>query len=100
MGPSIAALLVSLVVNLCGMLANYLAFNNTNYLWLSFKMWGGECMSESGFGLRVFHVYGMTPDQATSHSLSFDPVNLVVQVVVVAVVARLVMLVIAKVRHR
>lgn len=55
----ILSLIISLGINLIGMLINFIAFKNTGYIPLAIKMPGGECLLELGFGLRAFHTYAM-----------------------------------------
>ena len=83
---------VSLAVNLIGMYINYRAYADNHYLLWSYKMPGGECMAEFGFGWHVFHTYTMLPDGTNSHSLRFSPLILLIGVVAGALIIYLVLL--------
>ncbi|MBQ7502454.1 hypothetical protein IJT93_07035 [bacterium] len=78
MNNILISLAASLGINLLGMYINYRCFLQRNYLKWSFKVMGGECMSETGFGLSVFHTYGMSPEETDGHNLSFSPVNFII----------------------
>ena len=80
MKPSILALILSVVINLVGMYVNYKSFEETKYLKLAYKMYGGECLIEFGFGLRVLHKYSMRKDQPSTATLHFAPITLFVSV--------------------
>ncbi len=68
---------VSLAVNLAAFVINYCSWLRSQQLHLALRMHGGEITTELGFGLRGTHIYGMTPDQLTTHSLRFDPVSMI-----------------------
>ncbi|MCR4949934.1 MAG: hypothetical protein K6A40_01280 [Solobacterium sp.] len=72
----------ALCLTLRGMLINYRAYQSGNYLKWSFKMHGGECTLERGFGLSVFHVYPMTMDGTSTHSLSLDPISFLLSIAI------------------
>ena len=66
----------ALVVCAAGTLVNYLYFQKNDHLLLSVKMHGGEITVEHGFALRAVHIYGMTQNSTTTHSLGFSPLGL------------------------
>ena len=68
---------IALVITLAGLYINYRFYLENRHLRWSLKNHGGEITIESGFGLRAVHIYGMTPDQATTHKLVFDPLNFI-----------------------
>lgn len=85
------AFLISLVPTFLGLWVNYAHFQKTGHLLLAVKMWGGECLDERGFGLDVFHTYGMTPDQADTAKISFDPISFLLTVVLFTAIVLLLM---------
>ena len=96
----IVSLIVSGIINLIGMLVNYLSYMDRNYLKLSIKNYGGECMLESGFGLRVFHVYPMMEGQSSSHNLSFDILGFIASVLVIGVLVFVIVLLAKKIMKK
>ncbi|MBQ8994370.1 MAG: hypothetical protein IJ091_01000 [Oscillospiraceae bacterium] len=68
----IIAAIIGLVIDGVGTIVNYAYYLKNNYLLLSIRSWGGECMSESGFGAKVFHIYGMMDGDVTTHNFSFS----------------------------
>ncbi|MCR5794954.1 MAG: hypothetical protein K6G61_06375 [Solobacterium sp.] len=97
--PVIAAL-SALLITLAGMYINYRSFLDTHYLKWSLKMHGGEITAENGFGLRVSHIYAMTPETSDSHSLGFSPVSFLVTFLVIAAAVILVLSITEKISHR
>ena len=97
--PVIAAL-IALVITLAGMYINYRSFLDTQYLRWSLKMHGGEITVENGFGLRVSHIYAMTPEASNSHSLSFSPAGFLIMFLLIAAAVFLLLTVTEKIRHR
>ena len=93
----IISLIVSAIINLVGMLINYLSFLDRNYLKLAIKNYGGECMLESGFGLRVFHSYPMMEGQTSSHNLSFDILGLIASVLIIGILVFVILLLVKKI---
>ena len=92
--------IVSLVLNAGAFVANYIGWHRDHWLPLAVKMHGGEVTSEFGFGLRAVHLYGMTPDQVTTHNAAFDPISMAVCFLALLAAAYLVLFLIAKVRGR
>ncbi len=72
------AFAVSLAVCLFSMYVNYQAYQEGNYLQWSYRQHGGEITIDFAPGWRAVHIYGMTPDQKDSHSLTFSPVTLLI----------------------
>jgi hypothetical protein len=65
---------IALAVNLIAALVNYLYYRSNGNLLIGMKTHGGEITIEHGFGgLRAVHIYGMTPDAVTTHTLRFSP---------------------------
>lgn len=63
----------AVVINLLACMINYLSFQDSNWLMLKVEVYGGEITMEYGFGgLRAVHIYAMTPDQLTTHTLKFS----------------------------
>ena len=93
----IISLIVSGIINLAGMLINYLSFIDRNYLKLSIRNYGGECMLERGFGLRVFHIFPMVEGESSSHNLSFDILGLIVSVVVIGALVFAILFIVKKI---
>ena len=77
---------ISLIVDIIGTLINYFGFRNSGHLPLGFKTWGGECLSESGFGMRVFHVYAMTPDGQSSAKVWFSIIDFLIWLLAIAAI--------------
>lgn len=66
---------ISLVLNLFGMLVNYLSYRSSGWLLLKTEGWGGEITIEYGYGgLRVVHIFAMMEGESGSVNLTFDPV--------------------------
>jgi hypothetical protein len=84
----IRAFLISCLLTLCGMFVNYRSYAANNHLKWKYDIPGGECLNEVGFGLSAFHTYGITPDQADTHKLSFDVINFVLTLVIVTLMIR------------
>ncbi|MBQ6266919.1 MAG: hypothetical protein IJK64_04035 [Clostridia bacterium] len=94
------SLAVSSALNLIGMLANYLNFRSTERLLLSVRKYGGECMLEIGCGWRVFHTYAMREGQQNTATLHFEPISLVLQILLLAAVIFGILVLIKKLTHR
>ena len=77
-----AAGILSLLFCAVGTLINYLYYRENNHLLLCFRTYGGEITIEHGFALRAVHIYGMTPDAVTTHSLRFSPIGLLATLLV------------------
>lgn len=96
----ILSLLISLGINLVGMLINFITFKNTNHMPLAIKMPGGECLLEIGFGLRAFHTYAMRMGDSDRVSFTFAPITLIIQLIVIAGIILLIILLINKLRQK
>ncbi len=90
----------SLVLNLAAFVANYCSWLRENRLPLALRMHGGEVTAEIGFGLRGTHIYGMTPDQITTHNLTFDPASMILCLLIGILLVYLVLLLIGKLRGK
>ena len=69
-----------MVLNAAAFVVNLCAWNigSGKHLPLALHMHGGEITVELGFGLRAVHTYAMRVDQVTTHHLAFDPISMVV----------------------
>ncbi len=92
--------IISLVLNAAAFVVNYASWVSRHTLPLAVKLHGGEVTVELGFGLRAAHLYGMTPDQVTTHNAAFDPISMAVCFLALLAAAYLVLFLIAKVRGR
>lgn len=99
MKKMIIAAVMSLTVNLGGMLINYLHFRRTNYLMYSVKTFGGEFMGETGFGLTVSHIYTMIQGGNDTHSLRFNPIGFILSFLIIAAVFYALLLIISALRN-
>ena len=91
---------VSVVLNAAAFVVNLLSWQGNHRLPLALRMHGGEVTAELGFGLRGTHIYGMTPDQLTNHSLNFDPASMVICLLLGILLAYLVLLLIGRRRGK
>ena len=91
---------VSLMLNAAAFVVNLLSWQRNHRLPLALRIHGGEVTSELGFGLRGTHIYGMTPDQLTAHSLRFDPVSMILCLLIGILLVYLVLLLIGQRRGR
>ena len=94
----ILSLIISSVINLVGMLINFISFSNSGHMPLAIKIPGGECMLEIGFGLRAFHTYAMAMGDSDSVSFKFAPISFIVQILVVALIVFIIILIIKKLK--
>ena len=85
--------ILSLVLNAAAFVVNLLSWHSSNHLPLALHMHGGEVTVELGFGLRGVHLYAMSMEDVTTHSLHFDPISMVVCLLVGIGVVYLVLLV-------
>lgn len=90
----------SLVLNLAAFVANFCSWLRENRLPLALRMHGGEVTAELGFGLRGTHIYGMTPDQITTHSLTIDPASMILCLLIGILLVYLLLLLIGKLRGK
>ena len=91
---------VSLVLNAAAFAVNLLCWQGNRRLPLALRMHGGEITSEFGFGLRGTHIYGMTPDQLTTHNLRFDPASMILCFLAGVILAYAVLSVIRRIRGK
>ena len=94
------SLIVSLAVNLAGMLINYFYYRINRHLLLCFRSFGGEITVESGFGLIAVHIYAMDPYSSDSLHLRFEPLAFIVWLLAIALIVFLVLFVIGKIRKK
>ena len=91
--------IIALILNGIGALLNWLSFRSSNSLLIKLNTFGGEITIEHGFGgIRAVHIYGMTPDQLTTHSVQFSPVGFVISFLLTLAVVYLILLVLRRVR--
>ena len=90
----------SAALNLIGLLVNYLSFRSDQRLLLALRSYGGECMLEIGFGWRVFHTYAMREGQPNTAKLSFAPIELILQILLVAAILFGILLLVKKLAHK
>ena len=64
--------IISLLVCTAGCAVNYLFFQKTGHFLLTYRIYGGECMNEVGFGLSAFHTYAMEINGTDSVHLGFS----------------------------
>lgn len=74
----IISAVVSVVLNAAAFVVNLISWHRDHHLPLALKMHGGEITVELGFGLRGLHIYAMRADEVTSHSLHFEPISMIV----------------------
>ena len=96
----ILSLIISSVINLVGMLINFISFNNSGHMPLAIKIPGGECLLELGFGLRAFHTYAMRMGDSDSVSFSFAPITLIVQILLIALIVFIIITIIKKAKEK
>ena len=92
------SVIVSLVLNAAAFVVNYCSWLRDHRLPLALRMHGGEITVELGFGLRGTHIYGMTPDQLTTHSLRFDPVSMILCLLIGIALVCLILPILGKLR--
>ena len=91
--------ILSLVLNGIGALINWLSFRSSNSLLLKISTFGGEITVEHGFGgIRAVHIYGMTPDQLTTHSVQFSPAGFVISFLLTAAVVYVILFAVQRLR--
>ena len=69
--------IVSVVLNAAAFVVNLVSWNADHRLPLALRMHGGEITVEFGFGLRGVHIYAMSMEDVSTHSLHFDPISMV-----------------------
>ena len=90
--------LISLFLTVVMTAVNYLWFQSNRWFLFSYKIYGGEITVEVAPGLRASHIYGMTPDAVTTHSMAFSPVSFIVCFVILALLIYLILRIISGVR--
>lgn len=91
--------IIALILNGIGALVNWLSFRSSNALLIKLNTFGGEITIEHGFGgIQAVHIYGMTPDQLTTHSVQFSPVGFVISFLLTLAVVYLILVVFRRVR--
>ena len=91
--------ILSLILNGIGALINWLSFRSSVRLLLKLTTFGGEITIEHGFGgIRAVHIYGMMPDQVTTHSVQFSPVGFLISFLLTAAVLYVILSVIRRLR--
>lgn len=78
--------IISLLVCTAGCAVNYLSFQKTGHFPLAYRIYGGECMNEVGFGLSAFHTYAMEINGTDSVHLGFSLYNFMIWWLVIALV--------------
>ena len=78
----IVSFLAGVFLTLAGLLTNYLYYQKNHTLLLARRMFGGEITVETGFGLKMIHIYGMTPLDSGSVSLRFDPLSFIISILI------------------
>ena len=91
--------IISLILNAVGAALNYYSFQSQNHLLIKLSTFGGEITIENGFGgLRAVHIYAMTPDGVTTHSLRFSPILFVLCFVITAAVIFVILRIVRRLR--
>ena len=73
----IISAIVSVVLNAAAFAVNLARWKADQRLPLAIHMHGGEITVSFGFGLRATHIYAMSADQVSTHSLHFDPISMI-----------------------
>ena len=92
--------IISLVLNAVGAALNWFSYQSQKHLLIKLSTFGGEITIEHGFGgLRAVHIYAMTPDGVTTHSLRFSPILFVLCFVITAAVIFVILRIVRRIRH-
>ena len=92
--------IISLVLNAVGAALNWFSYQSQKHLLIKLSTFGGEITIEHGFGgLRAVHIYAMTPDGVTMHSLRFSPILFVLCFVITAAVIFVILRIVRRIRH-
>ena len=92
--------IISLVLNAVGAALNWFSYQSQKHLLIKLSTFGGEITIEHGFGgLRAVHIYSMTPDGVTTHSLRFSPILFVLCFVITAAVIFVILRIVRRIRH-
>ena len=96
MTPAMKSLKTAAVLTFIGMAVNILFHMTGRVIPLAYTMYGGECIIDMGFGIRVTHIYSMTMDGSDSVKAGFDPVSFIVCFVLIY----LIVLILRKIARR
>ena len=92
--------IISLILNAVGVALNWFSYQSQKHLLIKLSTFGGEITIEHGFGgLRAVHIYAMTPDGVTTHSLRFSPILFVICFVITAAVIFVIFRIVRRIRH-
>ena len=92
--------IISLILNAVGAALNWFSYQSQKHLLIKRSTFGGEITIEHGFGgLRAVHIYAMTPDGVTTHSLRFSPILFVLCFVITAAVIFVILRIVRRIRH-
>lgn len=89
----------SLILTLTGLFVNYMYYQNNKHLLLGYNMHGGEITVENGFGLRVTHIYAMTPNSRDSISCRFSLPGFILTFLLLTLIIWLIWTIIAMIRR-
>ncbi|GEM_PF-2581935 len=90
--PWIIPVVIALVLDVGGTLVNYFYYRANNWLLWAVRMHGGEVTVEIGFGLRAVHLFAMTPDDITTHSLVPSPLGFLLTLMLLTACVRALLL--------
>ena len=93
----IISAIVSVALNAAAVVVNLVSWRQDHRLPLALKMHGGEITVELGFGLRGLHIYAMRADEMTTHSLHFEPISMILCLLIGIGVVFLLLLLLEKV---
>ena len=80
------ALIAAAAITLIGFAVNYFSYKSTTYIPLAVRHDGGEVTVQIGFGWQCVHTYAMTPNDHDSNSLRFEPISLILTVLILTAV--------------
>ncbi len=92
------ALIISSCISIAGLGINWLFYHMGNFMPLAFVSHGGEVSIYWGFGLRAVYLYSMRPEKSDSYHLYFDPIGLIITILVLAGIIYLILLLISKIQ--
>lgn len=90
------ALIGAAVLTFAGLAVNLIFHMTGRIIPLAYTMYGGECIIDMGFGIRVTHIYSMTMGGSDSVDAGFDPVSFIVCFVLIY----LIVLILRKIARR
>ena len=79
--------IISLIVNIIGLITNYMYYTNNKSLLMAYRSYGGEYMGEFGFGLIVSHIYSMTANGTDSINIRFSILLFLLSLIIIALIA-------------